>query len=594
MPEAAGVPAAIPPNAPADAPAAAARITATFSALERFEPIPPDQRQVVTYLMLFRVAVATMLLLSQIAFALSLEDPWGSLSGPFGRFVFTLLATTYVASLGYAVALRRIRDPVAFAYVQISVDLVLITLLVHVTGGAQSAYTFLYLIDVVAAALLPRRFVVATVALASIALMVGTSLGGYFRLVPPMAQQAVLPWDLSRQDLLFRLLVFSAGVVAVGALGVNLSTRTRKAGERVAHHQQIAGDLASLHQNTIRCLPSGLVTLTLDGLITSINGAACEILGIAESTAVGRPLGGRMPGLQAVLEEAGPVGSVRRHEADAIRPNGVTRRLGISATPLSDHTGEIVGRVVHFQDLTDLRRMELQVARSQRLASIGRLAAGIAHEIRNPLASISGSVEILKTLPGTDQETRQLVDIAVREAERLDRLISNLLDYARPPSEEYGPIDLAEMAREVAMAFEQERRSHEIRIAVSAEPGAGIEGASGQIRQVFWNLARNAAEAMPGGGTIRIDVAGVRDENGRFTVVKVADTGAGISREDLDRIFEPFFSTKPAGTGLGLATVARVVEDHKGSIDVASVTSGPERGTTFTLRFPAAAPPSYT
>jgi two-component system sensor histidine kinase PilS (NtrC family) len=542
--------------------------------------------QTVTYLMLFRVAVATTLMLSVVAVAMSL-DTLDTLAGPFGRFISALLATTYVASLAYAITLKRLGDPVRFAYVQIAVDLSLITMLVHATGGAQSAYTFLYLIDVVAAALLPRRYGVIAVATTSAFLMVATSLVGYFRVVPPITGQTVLPWDLTHQELLFRLVVFMGGVVSVGTLGATLSTQTRRAGERLARHQQMAGDLALLHQNTIRCLSSGLVTVTLEGAITSINEAACEILGIGELAALGQPLASRIPKLKPVLDEAGPVGSVRRHEVDAIRVDGTIRRLGVSATPLSDHKGEVIGRVIHFQDLTELRRMELAVQRSERLAGIGRLAAGIAHEIRNPLASISGSVEILRTLSGgADAETRQLVDIAVREVDRLDRLISDLLDYARPRTEERQRLDLGEVATEIAKAFEAERRDRSITVVVEAEPAVEIEGASGQIRQVLWNLIRNATDAMPTGGTIRITAAREELTGGqREAMLSVADEGVGIPKEDLDRIFEPFFSTKESGTGLGLATVARIVEDHRGTVDIHSE---PDKGTIFTLRFPTA------
>jgi two-component system sensor histidine kinase PilS (NtrC family) len=548
-----------------------------------------EAAQTVTYLMLFRVAVTTMLMLAVVGVAITL-DTVEALAGPYGRFVFALLATTYIATLAYAVTLKRMRDPIRFAYVQVAVDLTLITLLVHATGGAQSAYTFLYLIDVVAVALLPRRWGVVAVAAASATLMMGTSLVGYFRLVPPITGQTVFPWDLTHQELLFRLIVFLAGVVSVGALGATLSTQTRRAGERLARHQQMAGDLALLHQNTIRCLSSGLVTVTLEGGITSINEAACEILGIGELEALGQPLAARIPGLKPVLDEAGPVGSVRRHEVDAIWPDSTVRRLGVSATPLTDHRGEIIGRVIHFQDLTELRRMEMAVQRSERLASIGRLAAGIAHEIRNPLASISGSVEILKTLPGADAETRQLVDIAVREVERLDRLISDLLDYARPRTEERQRLDLGEVATEIAKAFEAERRDRSVGVVVRAEPAVEIEGGSGQIRQVLWNLIRNATEAMPKGGTIAI-AASVEEATGgaREALLSVSDDGIGIPREDLDRIFEPFFSTKPSGTGLGLATVARIVEDHRGTVDIHSESG---QGTTFTLRFPVVAPDS--
>jgi two-component system sensor histidine kinase PilS (NtrC family) len=223
------------------------------------------------------------------------------------------------------------------------------------------------------------------------------------------------------------------------------------------------------------------------------------------------------------------------------------------------------------------------VERSARLASIGRLAAGIAHEIRNPLASISGSVEMLRHVPEADGESRQLVDIAVREVDRLNQLITELLEYARPRSEDRQAIDLGELAAEIAKVFEHERREAEVKVEVSAEPGVGVEAAAGQLRQVLWNLLRNAAEAMPSGGTVRIRVAQQSVDAGVSTVLSVKDQGVGIKREDLAHIFEPFYSTKRGGTGLGLATVARIVEDHRGHIEIDSL---PGRGTEFVVRFP--------
>jgi two-component system sensor histidine kinase PilS (NtrC family) len=539
--------------------------------------------RIVTYLMLVRTALATVLMLSVVVLAWTLGSP-ETLSSPFGRFVFGLLATTYLASLAYAISLKRIQDPIHFADIQIGVDLVLVTLLVHATGGAQSGYTFLYLIDVVAVSALPKGFGAASISLASALLFVSISLLGYLKILPPITGQTVFPWDLTREELVFRLVIFLAGLISVGSLGVSLARQRRKVGERLTMHQQLVGDLASLHQNTIRCLSSGLVTTTLDGTITTMNDAACDILGITEAPPIGQKLASHIPSLEVVLEKAGALGRVLRDEVDAVRADGVERKLGLSATPLSDHTGNVTGRVIHFQDLTDLRHMEQVVARAERLAGIGRLAANIAHEIRNPLASISGSVEVLKRLPGADAETCNLIDIAVREVDRVNALISNLLDYARPRTEDRQRLDLGEMVAEIAKIFEQERRAKEVRLQLHAQPGVWVEAASGQMQQVLWNLLRNAVEAMPEGGTIYLSTA-QRNATTPEAILMVRDTGIGIAREDLEHIFEPFFSRKTGGTGLGLATTARIVEDHKGTIDVLSQ---PSKGTTFTIRLPAA------
>jgi two-component system sensor histidine kinase PilS (NtrC family) len=550
-------------------------------------PLEDRQRQealrIVTYLMLVRTGLATVLMFSVVVLAWTVGSP-ETLSTPFGRFVFGLLATTYLASLAYAISLRRIQDPIRFADIQIGVDLLLVTLLVHSTGGAQSGYTFLYLVDVVAVVSLPKGFGAASVAVAAALLYVCIALLGYLRVVPPLTGQSIFPWDLTLEDLVFRLVVFLAGLVSVGSLGVSLARQRRRVGERLLKQEQRVGDLASLHQNTIRCLPSGLVTTTLDGTITTINDAACDILGLRGPEPVGDQLLHHIPALEPLLTKAGILGSVARDEVDARRPDGAWRRLGLSATPLSDHAGHVIGRVIHFQDLTDLRTMEQAVARAEHLASIGRLAANIAHEIRNPLASISGAVQMLKSLPVADAETGNLVGIAVREADRVNALINSLLDYARPRADERLRLDLGEMVGEIAKIFEQERRSKQVSLHLEAPTGILIEAAAGQMQQVLWNLLRNAADAIAEEGTIHVQVSASRGDPPIAKLV-VRDSGVGIARDDLNRIFEPFFSRKPGGTGLGLATTARIVEAHRGTIDVVSTLG---QGTTFTIRLPRA------
>jgi two-component system, NtrC family, sensor histidine kinase PilS len=532
----------------------------------------------IQYLMVFRVAMATLLLGTVVVTALG-NGGVDSLSGPFARFGFAMLFATYLASVAYGIAFRRVTNLIRFAYLQIPGDLVLTTLLIHATGGGQSPFFFLYFLDVVAVALLAQRRGAAVAAGASTVRMIAVSVAGYWRLLPLVPGQSWLPWEVSRDDLAMRLALNGLALSAVGVLATHLARQTRQAGERLTRHERYAGDLATLHENTIRSMTSGLVTLDLEGRVTSINEAGSEILGVTRARLIGEPLEVHLPQLALLLLEAGPQGTVRRAEITALRDDGAVRSLGISAAPLADHTGGVIGRVIHFQDLTELRRMQLEVERAERLASIGRLAAGIAHEIRNPLASISGSIEMLKTTPGADADSRQLMDIAVREVDRLNRLITDLLDYARPHKEERRRLDLGEHAGEIVRAFEQERRE-KITVAVDLPAGVIVEAAPGQLRQVLWNLIRNAADAMStSGGEIAIRLG----SDGPRAALAIRDQGPGIPRDRLDRLFEPFYSTKAGGTGLGLATVARIVADHGGTIDVSSE---PGQGATFTVRLP--------
>jgi two-component system sensor histidine kinase PilS (NtrC family) len=552
-----------------------------------------DGLRTVKYLMLFRVGLATLLLFLTVLAEVSSGNAENGLSAPFAGFIFALIAATYAASLVYALAYTRVEDPIRFGYWQIAIDLLLTTALVHATGGAQSGFCFLYFVDVVAVTLLARRRGAALVALTGIALMCGVSILGFLGWIPPVPGQIAVPWDIARGALITKLGLNSAALIAVGMLSSRLAALSRHADEQLSRHEAMAGDLARLHENTIRSLASGLVTLDLAGVVTSANDFACEILGQSATSLLGLPLAHVLPELPRLLSDAGPGGTVRRSELTAERPDGSMRHLGISAAPLSDRTGRHIGRVIHFQDLTELKRMELAVARSERLATIGRLSAAIAHEIRNPLASISGSIEILRELPSSEPDSRQLMDIAIREADRLNGLITSLLDYARPSSEERRALDLGEEVREIVQAFEHEKRDKDQAIVVETrfEGNVRVQAAAGQIRQIVWNLLRNAAEAMARGGHITVSVTAADAPSraggiGASALLVVTDTGAGIPDADLDHIFEPFFSTKNKGTGLGLATVARIVDDHQGTIEINSAVNEAGHGTTFTVRLP--------
>jgi two-component system sensor histidine kinase PilS (NtrC family) len=275
-----------------------------------------------------------------------------------------------------------------------------------------------------------------------------------------------------------------------------------------------------------------------------------------------------------------------RFQADLGRADGSTIPVGVTASLLRRGSEGLLGVICSFQDLTEIKRMEGQVRQADRLAAIGRLAAGLAHEIRNPIASIRGSIEVLRENLAPQGTDRQLMDIVLRESDRLDGTIAEFLEFSRPRQVQPELTDLGTLVEEVLILL-----SHQGAAGVRIEkefPDGTVKAVVDptMVRQALWNLVRNAVESMPGGGTLRVSVAAspARDAEGLDVVsLSVEDTGVGIAPEHLPHVFEPFYTTKARGTGLGLAIVHRIVEEHAGEIRVERPAGG---GSRFTLRLP--------
>jgi two-component system, NtrC family, sensor histidine kinase PilS len=260
--------------------------------------------------------------------------------------------------------------------------------------------------------------------------------------------------------------------------------------------------------------------------------------------------------------------------------NGDELTIGITVSPLRDVRDEVIGRVVNFQDLTELRRLEQHNRHTERLITVGQLAAGIAHEIRNPLASISGSIELLKQTPQASEDDRTLMAIVHREIQRLNVMIGDLLDYANPRPRQAVDFDLAILVDETLQVARGDQSFATVEVTSDVDRPLAIHADPAKLRQVLWNLLRNAADAATAGGKhVRVTA---RDDAGGATVT-VTDDGPGIKPEQLAQIFDPFFTTKSKGTGLGLATCQAIVAEHGGRIVVESEVG---KGTKMVVRLP--------
>jgi two-component system sensor histidine kinase PilS (NtrC family) len=504
--------------------------------------------------------------------------------------VLTLLGATCLLSAVYLALQGRIRNPVWLAEVQIYGDVVLETLLIYLTGGPYSVFPFLYLVSILTASIIvaPREsFGVATLAVFLHGLMLGAQ---FYRWLPPLAGYP-LARNIGMEGSLTILLI-SANFCAcflMAYLGTYLAGRLRQARGEVHRSEASLAALRALHEDIVQSVASGLLTFDREGRVTSVNRTAEALCARPEVELRGARWETLFPGappFPSIWESLEGGARPSRSEAELVRPNGSRLPVGMSLSFLRRGRGAICS----FQDLTDIRRMEEQVRQADRLAAIGRLAAGLAHEIRNPIGSIRGSVEVLRGSLDPREDDRRLMDIVLRESDRLDAIIRDFLQFSRPPHLVRVPTDLPAMLDEILLMLSNQGGVQgadaprvQIRCDV-AEPMAKAHVDPAQMRQALWNLCLNAVEAMPQGGELRMGVRTVTSESGRALMeITVEDTGVGITAAELTQVFEPFFTTKPQGTGLGLAIAHRIVEDHGGDI---RVQSEPWRGSRFTISLP--------
>jgi two-component system sensor histidine kinase PilS (NtrC family) len=543
--------------------------------------VAADLARRMTRLMLLRTVVISIVL--GVSWWLSWVG--SDLSGATSLSLSLLIGATYALTLVYALLLRGGADPERLISSQLALDLGITTALVYITGGTLSAYTFLFSLSIVGAGALRFERGAVGMAIASFVLMTLVALAARHRLLPLPTVPQVTPWNQPARDFARTLALNLAAIIAVGALSYVFGDQLRRAAQSLASERRVVADLVTLHQDIVRSLTSGLITVDPTSRVLTINDSAAEILGVDGPALLGAPIDQLLPGMRDRLTGLPARGDLRRADLTLAR-DGRRLVLGISVSPLVDGSDAVVGRVINFQDLTDLRRMERDVRRAERMATVGQLAAGIAHEIRNPLASISGSIELLGQGPRASDDDRALMAIVTREIDRLNGLISELLDYANPRPRQVVDFDLAVLLDETVRVFQQDKSFSEVAIAWASPGPVPVAADPAKLRQVMWNLLRNAAEAATGGGR-HVELTVTADD--AAALVEFGDDGVGIPAAALPRIFDPFFTTKRAGTGLGLATCQSVVVEHGGTIEV---TSEVGRGTRVLVRLPRRAPES--
>ncbi len=549
----------------------------------------------IQWLMFFRAVVVTLLLGATVI--VHLRD------STFFRYVspvyfYFLIGFTYALTLVYAFLLQRVQNLKPFAYVQILGDVFFITLLIYFTGGISSIFSWVYLLAIFSAGTILYRRGGMLIASAS-SILYGALLDlEYYQFLLPIGGRQFYSLHSQGTYVLYLMAVNMVAFYLVAILSSYLAEQLRRKEEELKKRIIDYRQLERLYKHIVQNVVSGLITIDETGRVTSFNRMAEEITGRKFEEIYQEEIDSLFPGLAAWIRSVGETSGegwnrfrLPRWETRFPRKDGASLILGFSISPLKDSSDREMGNILIFQDLTRLREMEDHLKRADRLAAIGKMAAGIAHEIRNPLASISGSIEILKDELGSSPQNQQLMGIILREVNHLNSLIADFLLFARPISPGKERIHLNHLIEEILQMFTHGSDfNRRIRLETQSQGDLYIQGDPNQIRQVFWNLFINAAQAMPAGGTLRVEMrknsmpAPFLDGRG-YGEISVTDTGRGMGEEEMGKIFDPFFTTKERGTGLGLSIVHSLVEGYGGKV---TVQSQPEKGSVFSVYLPLA------
>ena len=546
------------------------------STSRRFADPPP--RQLKWYLF-FRVLVITLFLGGAIAYHLRglARQPQGVLT-----YLYLLVGASFLQTIVSALVLGKVRHLKRFIQGQVVWDLLFATALVYLSGGIDSLFSFFYLLIIISASFFFSRQEILFVASAA-AILYGSLLDLQF--------YGYLPWFFGDKTAIvsaqggsyfFAVFVNVSAFYLTALLGGALAERQRRSALALEKREIDYGELENLNRTILGNISSGLMMINDQGRIRSFNTAAEKITGYSLEEAYNHIADELLSGL--TLLEKGRFVLVSRGEARVPSRFGGELILGYNTSLVRDARGNVIGMLVAFQDLSGLKQMEEQLQRADRLAAVGRLASGMAHEIRNPLASISGSVQLLMEGAHVTDEDRRLMRIVVKEAERLSGLLTDFLVYARPVPPRPTLFNMSALLDELSDMLQADARFSRVEIRREFAAGVLLNLDRQQFHQALWDLVINGAEAMgDAGGVLRLGI--VTDA----LTIYVEDSGPGISAEVRTRIFEPFFTTKDWGTGLGLATVYAIVEAHGGQIEV---DPGEVCGTRFTIHLPEEVKPA--
>lgn len=473
------------------------------------------------------------------------------------RAISFYIISLYCLTIIYALSLYRVKNLFLFTYVQLILDVSSEIALVYITGGVDSWFSFTLILTVLSSSIILNKkagYVIATLSSISYGVLLDLQ---FHHVVLPLLYE----YDTPSKLYLYKVFIHIVSLYVTAYLGGYLSHRLAMAVERLEEKNVHLRELELFNSKVIESLPSGLFTTDIGGNVLIFNRAAQRITAVNKEAAIGMGIGKIFPFFETGIKEG------RRDVTLDVAGTG-KKVIGINVSALTDATGKETGFIGVFQDLTHLKRLEAAVKHKEKWAAIGELSANIAHEIRNPLSSMRSSIEMLHENRIPEKHRGRLMEIALKEMERLNNIITDFLTYSRPKPVDVVKVDVHLLLDEtLALLKNMEQNKGPMIIHKEFRGPLYIKADPQKLSQVFWNLGVNAVEAMDGSGELTIST---RRNQGQVSIV-FSDTGPGIDPSNADRIFYPFFTTKKEGTGLGLAIAYRIIEEHGGRLSFESM-----------------------
>jgi two-component system sensor histidine kinase PilS (NtrC family) len=548
--------------------------------------IPEHLTSRLRWLMFSRVMIASFLL----ALAAFVEiKGMGSLLEISASLLFKTILVAYILSVFFLFLLRHLKSIPINMYIQSICDIALITTMVYATGGIRSIYSIFYpLVIIYSVLFLGRRggFIVASAAGVFYGFLADLE---FHRVIYPHYSASLTDYPMNAADVITRIVTHFLSFYLIAFLASFVVEQERKTRNLLVEKQSAFDQLDLLHRSIIESVDNGILTVDLEGRIKSFNRAAARITGFTFRDIENRKFSELFPGSPSIggIQGADEKVPLAKTQFEMLFPTGSGKRLvlGGSVSTLRDPHGVTIGSIVIFQDLTEINEMKESLEKSRQLAFIGEIAANLAHEIRNPLAAISGSIQMLKGALVRDGTNARLIQIILRAKDHLEGFLKDFLLMARPARGPREALDIRETIREIVESLrciDDWHKLHDV-VMVLADDPLYIRANKTEVRQILWNLMLNAVQAMPAGGVLKVEARPARVEEGDGAEISIGDTGCGIEEQDFSKIFDPFYTTRDMGTGLGLAVVKRILEAYGGAI---RMKSKPGEGSVFTIWLP--------